>query len=47
VDFDAATRDPERPTRLKQAFDAGDHIHPNDAANQAMADAFDLTLFRK
>lgn len=47
VDLDAATRDPERPARLKQAFDSGDHIHPNDAGNQAMADAFDLKLFKK
>jgi len=47
VDFDAVVRDPERPVRLKQQFDPGDHIHPNDAANQAMADAFDINLFRK
>jgi lysophospholipase L1-like esterase len=47
VDFDAAVRDPERPARLRQEFDSGDHIHPNDPGNQAMADAFDLSLFRK
>ena len=47
VDFDAAVRDPERPARLRQEFDSGDHIHPNDAGNQAMADAFDLKLFKK
>jgi lysophospholipase L1-like esterase len=47
VDLDAATRDPQRPGRLKQEYDSGDHIHPNDAGNQAMADAFDLSLFRK
>lgn len=29
------------------AIDPGDHIHPNDAGNQAMADAFDLSKFRK
>ncbi len=46
VDFDAATRDPVAPTRLRAAFDSGDHIHPNDAGNQAMADAIDLDLFR-
>jgi len=46
VDFDAATRDPGRPTRLRAEFDSGDHIHPNDAGNQAMADAVDLKLFR-
>jgi lysophospholipase L1-like esterase len=47
VDLDAAIRDPQRPSRVKQEYDSGDHIHPNDAGNQAMADAFDLTLFKK
>ena len=47
VDFDAVVRDPERPVRLKQEFDPGDHIHPNDTGNQAMADAFDLSLFER
>ena len=28
-------------------FDPGDHIHPNDAGNQSMADAFDLAIFKK
>jgi lysophospholipase L1-like esterase len=47
VDFDAVVRDPQRPARLRQEFNPGDHIHPNDAGNQAMADAFDLSLFGK
>lgn len=47
VDFDAAVRDPDRPARLRPAFDPGDHIHPNDAGNQAMADAFSLATFTK
>jgi lysophospholipase L1-like esterase len=47
VDFDMAVRDPQRPVRLKQQFDPGDHIHPNDAGNQAMADAFELSVFKK
>ena len=46
VDFDAATRDPAAPTKLRPEFDSGDHIHPNDAGNKAMADAIDLKLFR-
>lgn len=46
IDFDAATRDPAAPTRLRREFDSGDHIHPNDAGNTAMADAVDLALFR-
>jgi lysophospholipase L1-like esterase len=47
VDFDAVVRDPQRPIRIRPEFDPGDHIHPNDAGNQAMANAFDLRLFRK
>ena len=47
VDLDAATRDPQHPARLKAEYDSGDHIHPNDAGNQAMADAFDLSLFKR
>jgi lysophospholipase L1-like esterase len=46
VDFDAVVRDPQRPVHLKAEFDPGDHIHPNDAGNQAMADAFDLRIFK-
>ena len=45
VDFDAVTRDPADPSRLRPDFDSGDHIHPNDAGNIAMADAIDLSLF--
>jgi len=46
VDFDAATRDPGDPLRLRPGFDPGDHVHPNDAGNQAMAAAIDTALFR-
>lgn len=46
IDFDAATRDPAHPTRLLPAYDSGDHLHPNDAGYQAMADAVDLRLFQ-
>jgi lysophospholipase L1-like esterase len=45
IDFDAATRDPEHPTRIQAAFDSGDHLHPNDAGYKAMGDAVDLSLF--
>jgi len=47
VDFDAVVRDPQHPIRIRAEFDPGDHIHPNDTGNQAMADAFDLAIFRK
>jgi lysophospholipase L1-like esterase len=44
VDFDAALRDPAHPSELRRAFDSGDHIHPDDAGYDAMADAIPLPL---
>lgn len=45
IDFDAAERDPADPDHLRPEFDSGDHIHPNDAGNAAMAKAFDIKVF--
>jgi lysophospholipase L1-like esterase len=45
LDFDALTRDSSRPTRLKPEFDSGDHLHPGDIGNKAMAEAIDLDAF--
>jgi lysophospholipase L1-like esterase len=45
IDFEAAVRDPQNPTKLQAAFDSGDHLHPNDAGYKAMGDAIDLSLF--
>ena len=45
VDFEAATRNAGNAKRLRAEFDPGDHLHPNDAGYQAMADAFDLSIF--
>jgi lysophospholipase L1-like esterase len=45
IDFDAVMRDPGNPRRLAPQFDSGDHVHPNDAGNQAMARAIDLAAF--
>ncbi|KAB2680891.1 SGNH/GDSL hydrolase family protein [Brucella pseudintermedia] len=42
VDFDAVLRDPDQPARINPAFDSGDHLHPGDEGNRAMADAIDL-----
>jgi len=42
ADFDAALRDPQRPERLRPAYDSGDHLHPGDAGMAAAAVAFDL-----
>ena len=47
IDFDAATRDSQHPTRFLPAYDSGDHLHPNDAGYRAMAEAIDLTLFTR
>jgi len=44
IDFDAAMRDPANPLRLNPAYDSGDHLHPNDAGYQAMADAINLDM---
>lgn len=46
IDFDAALADPNRPTRIRPAFDYGDHLHPNDRGFAAMAEAIDLNIFR-
>jgi lysophospholipase L1-like esterase len=46
IDFDAVVRDPGHPSRLLPRFASEDHLHPNDAGYQAMADAIDLSLFR-
>jgi lysophospholipase L1-like esterase len=47
IDFDAVMRDPDHPRRLLPQFDSGDHVHPNDAGNEAMARAVDVTFFGK
>ncbi len=47
IDFDAAFRDPAKPTQMKDGFHAGDHLHGSDAGYQAAADAIDLGLFTK
>jgi lysophospholipase L1-like esterase len=45
VDFDAALRNPEHPQEMLDRFDSGDHLHPNDAGYQKMADIVDPRLF--
>jgi lysophospholipase L1-like esterase len=47
VDFDAATRDPDRPGYLLPRYDSGDHIHPSPAGYVAMAEAIPLKLIRR
>jgi lysophospholipase L1-like esterase len=45
IDQDEATHDPAHPTQYLPAYDSGDHLHPNEAGLQAIADAVDLQLF--
>jgi len=46
VDFEKAVADPADPTALNPSFDSGDHLHPNAAGMQALANAVDLTLLK-
>lgn len=42
VDFDAALRDPAKPSTLLRRYNSGDDIHPSDAGYAAMAEAVPL-----
>ena len=44
IDFDAVMCDPAEPLWLNPTYDSGDHLHPNDAGYQAMADAVSLEM---
>ncbi|MBN5130210.1 SGNH/GDSL hydrolase family protein [Stenotrophomonas maltophilia] len=44
IDLDAALRDPADPSQMAAANDSGDHLHPGDAGNRAMAEAVDLEV---
>ena len=44
LDFDAVVRNPSRPSYIQAIYDAGDHLHPNDAGYKAMAESIDLKL---
>ena len=45
IDFDRATLDPRRPSRLSAAADGGDHLHPGPDGYKRMAEVVDLKLF--
>ena len=45
IDFDRVMRDPQYPIQMRQEYNSGDFVHPNDAGYKAMADAIDLSLF--
>ena len=44
LDFDSWARDPADPLRLLPAYDSGDHLHPGDAGNRALAEKIELSL---
>ncbi len=44
IDADAVLRDPAHPRRLLARYDSGDHLHPGDEGNRALAAAVELEL---
>jgi len=44
IDFDKLLEDPGNLQQLNPAYDCGDHLHPNDAGHQAMANAVNLKI---
>ncbi|OWT81151.1 MULTISPECIES: SGNH/GDSL hydrolase family protein [unclassified Achromobacter] len=42
IDFDEVLRDPSHARRIAERYDSGDHLHPGDEGNRAMAEAVDL-----
>jgi lysophospholipase L1-like esterase len=46
IDFDAAWRDPAKPTAIRENLQPGDHLHGNDAGYGVLGDAVDLKLFK-
>ena len=47
IDFDMITRDQANPKTIRADYNIRDHLHPNDAGYQAMADAVDLSIFTR
>ncbi|MCF6138561.1 SGNH/GDSL hydrolase family protein [Pseudalkalibacillus berkeleyi] len=46
IDFDKSLRDPDDPESFHPDYDAGDHLHPNDAGYKKMAESVDLSMFK-
>lgn len=47
IDFDHVMRDPQYPIQMREDYNSGDYVHPNDTGYKAMADAIDLSMFTK
>lgn len=45
IDFDEVMRDPQYPIQMREEYNSGDYVHPNDRGYKAMADAIDLSFF--
>jgi lysophospholipase L1-like esterase len=46
IDFDAAVRDPQHPSKFLPTYQSGDNLHPSNAGYKVMADAVDLSMLR-
>ena len=44
IDFDAAVRDSEHPSKFVAALQSGDNLHPGNAGYKKMADVIDLAM---
>ncbi len=47
VDFAKMLGDPSKPDQLASQYDSGDHLHPNVAGYQFLADSFPLEIFKQ
>ncbi|MFZ0088536.1 MAG: SGNH/GDSL hydrolase family protein [Solirubrobacteraceae bacterium] len=47
IDFAAAVANPNDPQMFAPQYDSGDHLHPNDAGYQAMANAVNLAMLEQ
>jgi lysophospholipase L1-like esterase len=46
LDFDAAFRDPQKPTQMAIPLQTGDHLHGSDLGYETLAKSIDLSLFK-
>ncbi len=46
IDFATAIAYPGHPQFMNPKYDSGDHLHPNDAGYEAMANAINLAMLR-
>ena len=44
ADFDTMVRDPAHARRFLPVFDSGDHLHPGDEGNEALANSIELRM---